>query len=414
MITQIPAGYLAQRFGPKLVLLANLSGTACCFGLLPAAVRSGSGSVWLPATLLCVMGLCQGSLIPGLQPQILLFAQIHLLHRYISSLLSFECACWCELLPFLWACAGEAAMHSVWLPHTIWRPFILQLMFLCHCSTNFIATWSTPALSARFGNWAAVNYTFGTAIGLLGFLWAALVSNRKPLCAQPKDDGTEGITKAIAEEDSVEWGVFRTASALSVCLCQVADNNLFDTIYLWAPVYFTQKFGVSPTSVPAFLAVPQAINTFGGLGVATLETILLQAGAPKLALRRLATFTGAVVETIAAFCYTRAKGATSAAAWLCMQAVGQLCHRAGFEQSYHEVGGPDTAIVASTGNALANGAGVVVPPASLLLRRAFNGSWTPHVLLGGAFKLLTAAFYCRSVTLTPARDSLRQAKIRDA
>lgn len=69
MITQIPAGYLAQRFGPKLVLLVNLSGTACCFGLLPAAVRSSSGSVWLPATLLCVMGLCQGSLIPGMQPQ---------------------------------------------------------------------------------------------------------------------------------------------------------------------------------------------------------------------------------------------------------------------------------------------------------------------------------------------------------
>ena len=35
MLTQIPAGYLAQRFGPKLILLVNLAGTACCFGARP-------------------------------------------------------------------------------------------------------------------------------------------------------------------------------------------------------------------------------------------------------------------------------------------------------------------------------------------------------------------------------------------
>jgi MFS family permease len=103
VLTQIPAGWLAQRFGPKPLLLLNLLGTAACFGLLPAAfaTRLGSSSsgggggvgsrsvVLLPAALLTTMGLFQGALIPG-----------------------------------------EAAIHSTWLPDSAWRPFVLQAMFL--------------------------------------------------------------------------------------------------------------------------------------------------------------------------------------------------------------------------------------------------------------------------------------------
>jgi hypothetical protein len=94
--------------------------------------------------------------------------------------------------------------------------------------------------------------------------------------------------------------------------------------------------------------------------------------------------------------------------------VVQLCHRAGFEQSYHEVGRPDAAILASTGNAASNGAGIWVPPVSLLLRRAFGGSRVPHLLVGGAAKIATALFYCRFVTLTPARCTLVPAADADA
>jgi hypothetical protein len=42
----------------------------------------------------------------------------------------------------------------------------------------------------------------------------------------------------------------------------------------------------------------------------------------------------------------------------------------------------------------------------LKLRRAFGGSWVPHLLIGGAAKIATALFYCRFVTLTPAQYAL--------
>ena len=86
LLTQIPAGALAQKYGSKLMLGANLLGTAACFGCLPLAFAA-SGGVLLPAALLTTMGLFQGALIPG-----------------------------------------EAAIHSIWLQDSPARPFILQAM----------------------------------------------------------------------------------------------------------------------------------------------------------------------------------------------------------------------------------------------------------------------------------------------
>ena len=86
LLTQIPAGALAQKYGSKLMLGANLLGTAACFGCLPLAFAA-SGGVLLPAALLTTMGLFQGALIPG-----------------------------------------EAAIHSIWLQDSPARPFILQTM----------------------------------------------------------------------------------------------------------------------------------------------------------------------------------------------------------------------------------------------------------------------------------------------
>ena len=66
LLTQLPAGWLAQRFGAKLVLTLNMAGTAVLFSLLPSAVRAGGAASTLPvAGLLTTMGLCQGGLIPA-------------------------------------------------------------------------------------------------------------------------------------------------------------------------------------------------------------------------------------------------------------------------------------------------------------------------------------------------------------
>ena len=362
LLTQIPAGALAQKYGSKMMLLLNLVGTATCFGCLPLAFAASSGGVLLPAALLTIMGLFQGSLIPG-----------------------------------------EAAIHSIWLQDTPLRPFVMQAMFLCHAATSFVATWSTPKIAER-GGWSAVCVTYGAITGAIAVLWQLLASNRRAEAA-----GTDGPLSAqatIKSRKAVEWRIFSQHSALSTMLCQVADNNMSDTLYLWAPTYFCTALGCRPLAVPAYLAVPQLIQTFGGFPIATVEALLLHRGFCKLRLRRWATGLGSFVESAAAVLYVRAATAPRAAAWLCVQQLGQLGHRAGFEQSYLEVGGPDAAILSSVGNCAANGAGLWTPPLSVLLRHLSGGSWLPHVVFAGVFKLLTAMYYSGTVKLKPARDGV--------
>jgi hypothetical protein len=41
--------------------------------------------------------------------------------------------------------------------------------------------------------------------------------------------------------------------------------------------------------------------------------------------------------------------------------AGHLVHWSGFYQNYHDVGGPDTAIIFSVANTVANPSGVLIP-----------------------------------------------------
>ena len=98
-------------------------------------------------------------------------------------------------------------------------------------------------------------------------------------------------------------------------LCQVADNNMSDTLYLWAPTYFCTVLGCRPLAVPTYLAVPQLIQTFGGFPAATVEALLLHRGFNKLRMRQWATGLGSLVESAAAVLYVQAATAPRAAVW---------------------------------------------------------------------------------------------------
>lgn len=60
LVTQIPGGWLAQKVGGKVVAQLNLCGNACLL-LLPTAAKYGANSL---AACLCVIGVCQGPLVP--------------------------------------------------------------------------------------------------------------------------------------------------------------------------------------------------------------------------------------------------------------------------------------------------------------------------------------------------------------
>ena len=91
--------------------------------------------------------------------------------------------------------------------------------FLCHAATSFVATYSTPKIAER-GGWTAVCLSYGAVTAAVGVLWQLLISNRRPQ--------KTGLQGGSSSKKAVEWGIFKNKAALSVMLCQVADNNMTD------------------------------------------------------------------------------------------------------------------------------------------------------------------------------------------
>ena len=102
-------------------------------------------------------------------------------------------------------------------------------------------------------------FSYGVATAAVAVLWQVLVSNKRPQQLGSSDAG--GSSRQAADQDkvaktvakkAVEWRVLRNPAALSIMLCHIADNNMVDTLYLWAPTYFVQQLGCSPIAVPAY------------------------------------------------------------------------------------------------------------------------------------------------------------------
>ena len=79
-----------------------------------------------------------------------------------------------------------------------------------------------------------------------------------------------------------------------------------------------------------------------------------------------------------------------------------------------EVGGPDTAVLHSVGNAIGNMPGVLVAPVGLLLRGATGGAWMTQYAAVAALKIMAAVCFHLTVTVRPAREILQEQRLQAA
>eukprot|EP01049_Picozoa_sp_SAG25_P016964 SAG25_NODE_4146_length_880_cov_0.695262_1_plen_118_part_00 len=96
---------------------------------------------------------------------------------------------------------------------------------------------------------------------------------------------------------------------------------------------------------------------------------------------------------------------------LCAQ-IGYTCshllHEAGQFANFLELGGEDTALLASVANSLANVPAITVPEMGLALQTLCHGSWLPQFAVGAGLQVLTALLWVRYCSITPARELLAQ------
>ena len=134
MLTQIPAGWIANRFGGKDILTVNMAGNALLLCLLPAAARMGQGVL---CAALSVMGAFQGPLIPA-----------------------------------------QGAIKAAWLKGLgAERPFVLRVMGLGSKIASTLTGLAVPALATSRWGWRLVPYVYGITTAGMAIAWHCLASN---------------------------------------------------------------------------------------------------------------------------------------------------------------------------------------------------------------------------------------------
>lgn len=306
LLTQLPAGWLAQRFGAKLVLSLNMFGTAVLYSLLPTAARSSSGT--LPVVgLLTTMGLCQGGLIP---------AEAAINRAWLAGMSPTGRAWMIRVLGFahqLCHLIATCASHYVVTPPISVHPPVSAT--LNPPPPNSWRAGATPRLASRARGWVTVPAVYGCSAGAAAVLWHLFAKSHPDApgsAAAPAAPGP-AQTKEEPKRTTVEWAVFRTPAVLSIFACEIAYNNLTLTIETWAPTALASRFALTPIQVGSLLAAPQAIRTFGGFVVAALESVLLRRGVNVLSIRKWMTAAAQIPEAFCAVGYGLAKTPAAAA-----------------------------------------------------------------------------------------------------
>ena len=133
LITQIPGGWAAQKWGGKGVAVLNLLGNGVLL-LLPMAANH---SVRALSTCLGVVGLCQGPLVPSV-----------------------------------------SVMQSHWLPTGPMRAWALTFVSMGGRLARMVAAGLGPLLAEMFG-WRSIAYLYGSFATAFAVLFA-IVGQEKP------------------------------------------------------------------------------------------------------------------------------------------------------------------------------------------------------------------------------------------
>jgi MFS family permease len=202
MLTQIPAGWVANKFGGKDILTVNMAGNALLLCALPAAARMGMGVL---CAALSVMGAFQGPLIPA-----------------------------------------QGAIKAAWLKGLgADRPFVLRVMGLGSKIASTLTGLAVPALATSRWGWRLVPYVYGITTAGMAVAWHCLASNaprsRSNATAVQAESGSSPEAK-VGDAD------VRAADASRPAEAQPGSNAAEWGIMSLLPVQATM-WAVSPSTV---------------------------------------------------------------------------------------------------------------------------------------------------------------------
>eukprot|EP01043_Picozoa_sp_COSAG02_P053203 COSAG02_NODE_5840_length_3995_cov_2.573409_5_plen_296_part_01 len=222
VVTQIPGGYYAQKWGAKSMLIINLVGMTAIMALLPSA-----GALGVPGVSACLFGLgvMSGPFIPA-----------------------------------------STLMKVNWVPYGPTRAWALYVISLGSNLAKTVAALTIPFLCSKIG-WRKASYGFSALMGAYALIWTGVARN-KPGDAQSSAVANKAATskpmaKAVDKAPPL-MEMLRTPQVISLILTNIT-RDLIDihTFQFWGPTYFNVVLGVPLAQVGKLLVWPSALTFFG-------------------------------------------------------------------------------------------------------------------------------------------------------
>jgi ACS family sodium-dependent inorganic phosphate cotransporter len=230
VITQIPGGYYAQKFGAKPMLIVNLVGMATIMAVLPSAGALGVTGV---SACLFGLGVMSGPFIPA-----------------------------------------STLMKVNWVPYGPTRAWAMYVISLGSNLAKTVAALTIPFLSAKLG-WRKVAYLFSATMAAYAAVWT-VVARDKPddSLAVTNESSSAGEATQVAAEKAPPLMKLLTAPPVISCILTNITRDLIDihTFTFWGPTYFNVALGVPLADVGKLLVWPSALTFFGKMINAAWES----------------------------------------------------------------------------------------------------------------------------------------------
>jgi MFS family permease len=276
LVTQIPGGWLAGRYGGKPVLAGGVLLWSLFTALTPPAAFVGFNTLILARI---VMGFGEGVTFPSIY-----------------------------------------ALFARWVPATQ-RSRAVGLVFSAIPLGTVFAQWATPLLVQGHG-WPWAFYGFA----VLGLVWWAFW---QPFTASSPEQHpgvrAEALRALRAEEGPVSTAAAPPLRALlgssavwAIVICHFCNNWGSYVMLSWAPTYFRERFGIDLHAIFLYVALPSfvsfaCLNLGGRIGDA-----LIARGLAIGSVRKLMQSVGFGGVALALLSLTQVQSAEAAVAVMCL------------------------------------------------------------------------------------------------
>lgn len=385
--TQVPGGALADKFGPKQVLIGALLGSAlCCIAVPYMGDTFGLAGIWMT---MCLMGAVQGPMFPT--------SSVYL-SRWMPT-----------------ASGPGQPDEKAWGTSMLDTGISIGSLLIIPVVTSL-----ADAVGWRKTFWVVggVSLAFVALYCVLGADSPAdcwFISQRELDYLEQniqQQSTTTKTTKTATKSTTtpwigMPWRMARHPGLWAIFICHIAFN--FGAYYLtnWSPQYYKDVLGLEPHEAKLHLMLPHVTNLLIRTLNPSLISAVARAGYSLLHSRQLFTVLGYLA---AASCLAPVYALRDYSAWLstALFSVANGCFGlapTGFKSNYLDVTVQYVGIVAGYGNTLGTVASIIGPKitaATLQLQTEYN--WYFVLWTVCAVNLGAAWNYSRNAVVRPIEE----------